>query len=77
MTRCPSWTSTSLPLNPPCSDRFNRWIAEKRPEAIEATAFGNWTTVEEARQTGELRAQFAQEWADYLQENNCGYVDGC
>lgn len=54
--------------------RFNQWIAENHPEAI---GFGDWTTVEEARQTGELRAQLAQEWAAYLEANNRSYVDDC
>ena len=56
---------------------FERWIAENHPEAIEATALWGWATLEEARQTGVVTAQFAEEWAIYLEENNCTFVDGC
>ncbi len=51
------------------------WIAEHRPDAVEATQFGEWTTVEEARETGEATARLANEWAAFLQENGCSYTD--
>ncbi len=47
------------------------------PEDLEAVGFGNWTTVEEAEQNGVLIAQYAAEWATYLNDNDCGYSDGC
>jgi hypothetical protein len=65
----PDFLDTGLP--------FEQWIAENHPEAIEATALWDWATLEEARQTGVVTAQFAEEWATYLDENDCTFVDGC
>ena len=56
---------------------FYRWIMRNRPEDAETTEYGNWTTVDEARQNAILRAQYAAEWATYLTENDCTYLDGC
>jgi len=36
-----------------------------------------WETVEEAEAAGTLRAQYAEEWAKYLEANGCTYLDGC
>jgi hypothetical protein len=56
---------------------FRRWMSEQHPEDLNAVRFRNWTSVEEARQNGLLNAQYAQEWASYLDENDCGYLDAC
>ena len=55
------------------------WMVANHPEIVEAgtIAFGNWDTVEEARANGLLTAQYAAEWATYLTENDCTFLDGC
>ncbi len=56
---------------------FEGWMQRNHPEDASAVGFGNWTTVEEAKQNGILTAQFADEWAIYLEENGCTYREGC
>lgn len=56
---------------------FEIWLEQQHPDDLGSTAFGSWSSVEDARQTGIRRAAFAQEWADYLDENGCGYRDRC
>lgn len=56
---------------------FGRWMNANHPEMAEAVGFGSWSTAEEARQNGLLRAEYAAEWATYLTENNCSYLQGC
>ena len=56
---------------------FSRWMNANHPEKTEAVGFGNWSTAEEARENGLLTAQYAAEWATYLTENNCSYLEGC
>lgn len=56
---------------------FESWMTVNHPEDPEAAGFGNWSSVEEAEQSGILRAQYADEWAAYLQDNNCTYLDRC
>ncbi len=58
---------------------FSVWMVANHFEIVEAgtIAFGNWDTVEEARANGLLTAQYAAEWATYLTENGCTYLDGC
>jgi hypothetical protein len=56
---------------------FIRWMEDHHPEDVPRVEFGAWTTVEEARENGLLTAQFADEWAAYLQANNCTYLDSC
>ena len=58
---------------------MDAWMAANHPDIVEAwiTAFGSWTSVEEARENGLLTAQYAAEWATYLTENDCTYLDGC
>ncbi len=55
------------------------WMAVNHPDIVEADTveFGNWDTVEEATANGLLTAQYAVEWATYLTENGCTYLDGC
>ena len=67
---------------------FDRWMTVNHPEDLEAVGFGNdlrelpsvgklWTTVDEAEENGILTARYAAEWATYLNDNGCGYSDGC
>ena len=58
---------------------FTAWMAANHPEIVAAgtVEFGNWATVEEAKANGLLTAQYAAEWAIYLTENGCTYLDGC
>ena len=56
---------------------FDTWMTTNHPEDLEAAGFGNWTTVDEAEENGILTAQYAAEWATYLNDNGCGYSDGC
>ena len=52
-----------------------RWVADQRPDDRGAIGFGNWTTIDEARQNGELTAELATQWAAYLEANGCAYTD--
>jgi hypothetical protein len=56
---------------------FDRWMDEHHPQDAEAAAFASWDSVEEAKAIGAVVAIYAQEWATYLQENDCTYRDGC
>lgn len=58
-------------------DPFIDWMTVHNPDDVEAAEFGSWTTVDEARATGLIRAQYAREWAEYLKQNRCTYLDGC
>ena len=56
---------------------FDTWMAANHPEDVEAVGFGNWTSVEEAQQNGELTAEYAAEWAAYVDANDCDYRLTC
>lgn len=58
---------------------FAAWMIANHPDIVEAATvgFGNWDSVREAEQNGILTAQYALEWATYLEESNCAYDDGC
>lgn len=58
---------------------FEVWMVANHPNIAEAgtVGFTDWATVEEAEQNGILTAQYAAEWATYLNENDCIYSDGC
>ena len=56
---------------------FDTWMTTNHPEDVEAVGFGNWTSVEEAQQNGTLIAEYAAEWATYLNANNCDYRLTC
>lgn len=56
---------------------FDRWMAAHHPELASAVGFGNWSSVEEARERGVLVAQYADLWASYLEENGCIFDEGC
>lgn len=65
----PDFTKTYLP--------FLEWMRVNNPDDAGKLVFGAWSTVPEAREYGELRAQYATEWASYLTDNDCTYRDGC
>jgi hypothetical protein len=56
---------------------FENWMTENHEEDVGNVGFGNWSSVEEAEQNGILFAQYAEEWATYLEANGCTYLDGC
>lgn len=56
---------------------FEAWMNNHNPHDAQAAAFGNWTTVDEARAFGLVLAQYAREWAEYLKQNRCSYRDNC
>lgn len=55
------------------------WLANNHPDVSQAgtVGFGYWTTIEEAAENGRLTRLYATEWANYLAENDCTYLDGC
>jgi len=65
----PDFTATGVP--------FNSWMRANNPADAEKVDFGDWTTIEEAREYGELLASYAAEWASYLRDNDCTFNDGC
>ncbi len=71
---------------------FRRWLEANRPDVtcLAQTLEGGWCTDYEDEDSeerfgdvalwtdlGRIIAQYADEWAAYLQENNCSYLDGC
>ena len=56
---------------------FSEWMLTHHPDIAESVAFGTWSSVDEAEQNGILTAQYAAEWAAYLDANECAYDDGC
>jgi len=49
---------------------FNLWVARNFPEDYDAAGCCAGETIEESVTRGELRAQYAREWAVYLADNN-------
>lgn len=62
---------------------FRSWLASNRPDVTCLAWYADdgscveAATVAEEREDGLLLAQYAQEWAAYLEEKGCGYLDGC
>jgi hypothetical protein len=56
---------------------FLGWMRVNHPNDASKMVFGAWDTIAEATDYGELRVQYAREWADFLEENGCTYKDGC
>jgi hypothetical protein len=66
----PDFTDAGIPLV--------EWMETHHPDDVEAVFFeGTWDSIEDATSKGTLRAQYAQEWARYLEDNGCGYRDNC
>lgn len=49
---------------------FNAWVLANFPEDADAAGCCEGETIEESVTRGELRAQYAREWAVYLADNN-------
>lgn len=60
-------------------DPFNSWLAGTHPEVFEAGTlnFAAWADAAEAEANGALVAEYAAEWASYLEENGCTFLDDC
>jgi len=56
---------------------FLAWMEADNPDDVEKAGFGFWSTIDEAREFGELRARYATEWASYIEENGCPFASGC
>lgn len=66
---------------------FHGWLAANHPDLTclavseRSASCDNWagsfTSVEKATEQGQLVPQYAQEWAAYLEENGCTYLDSC
>ena len=57
--------------------RFRTWMRANHPDDADRVGFRTWTSVEDARSSGALYGEYAQEWATYLEANGCAYIDGC
>ena len=56
---------------------FLRWLRGSHPEDADRVGFGIWNSVAEAEQNGLLFAQYAEEWAAFLDASDCVYPDVC
>lgn len=56
---------------------FEQWMEENHPEDADAAGCCQGDTVEESVARGELRAQYAAEWAAYLEANDCTFTEPC
>jgi len=58
---------------------FNAWLAMAHPDTFEAGTldFAAWADAAEADANGALVAEYAAEWASYLEENGCTFLDDC
>jgi hypothetical protein len=55
---------------------FERWMqANHAEDDVGSLDWGE--SIEEAEVSGLLLAQYAAEWAAYLEANDCTYLDGC
>ncbi len=59
------------------ADPFEAWVAEFHPEDTQAASCCAFFSVEEAQERGELRRQYAEEWAAWLEENGCVWDEPC
>ena len=53
------------------------WVEQNYPGDGVKVRCCFWDSVEDARAAGLIRAQYAEEWATYLEANGCTYTDGC
>ena len=56
---------------------FEDWVSAEHPEDAEVVVFGRWESIEQATRGGELRAQYVNEYADYLEANGCSFAAPC
>jgi ketosteroid isomerase-like protein len=59
------------------ADPFEAWVAEFHPDDTQAVSCCAFFSVEEAPERGELRRQYAEEWAAWLEENGCVWNEPC
>ncbi len=57
-------------------DPFEVWMQANHAE-VDVESLGWGESIEEAEVAGVLLAQYAAEWAAYLEANDCTYLDGC
>ena len=69
--------SSSLPDYTVVDDPFNAWMEEHHPDDAEVVECCGWPSLDEARQTGALRARYGEEWAAYLEAKGCTFDEGC
>ncbi len=48
---------------------FTEWMERKHPDHARKIGFGAWDSISEARENGELTAEYAHLWAAYLEAN--------
>jgi len=71
-------TKYDFPNFRPTDGAFSRWMQANHPEVAIDTMFFPGDTVEEAVARGEHRGRYAEEWAAYMEANDCTYQDyGC
>ena len=56
---------------------FDTWMQEHHSDDDEVVACCDWPSLDEARQTGALRARYGEEWAAYLEAKGCTFDEGC
>ncbi len=59
---------------------FNEWVLvhhESDRDLVGVGSFLSWTSTDEASESGLLNRRLAEEWAVYLDERGCTYLDGC
>jgi hypothetical protein len=59
------------------TDPFEAWVGEHHPQDAAIVGHFNWDSTAGARQNGLLTAEYATEWADYLEANDCTYREDC
>jgi hypothetical protein len=58
------------------ADPLDAWMQANHAE-VDLESLGWGESIEEAEASGVLVAQYAAEWAAYLEANDCTYLDGC
>lgn len=54
---------------------FAVWMGKVHPEDTAVAACCSWASVEEARTNGRARAEYAEEWAAYIEATGCAWDD--
>jgi hypothetical protein len=56
---------------------FDNWVLDNHPEDAAKVGAFDFSSVEEAEHNGLLTAQYADEWASFLDAKGCVYPDAC
>lgn len=56
---------------------FDDWVATNHSEDGGLATVGEWESVDEAANDGELRARYVEEYAAYLAANGCSFDEPC